>query len=106
MDVDGAVEDFVCAVADFVDELFAAFDAAFGAGEDEEEFEFDGGEDEGFAGEGGGAGFDVDFEVLDGDFGEGFGAGEVGALGAAEDGAEAGEEFAGGEGFGEVVVGA
>lgn len=65
MDIDGAVEDFVIAFADFAEKLFTGFHAAGVAGEAEEEIELDGGEGEGLTGEGGGAGGGVEAEFSD-----------------------------------------
>lgn len=111
MDVDGAVEDLVVAVADFVEEGFAGAHASAGTGEAGEEIELDRRERERLIGEQCEAGFGADAERADDKFGEGGGRGGCGpidrsASGATKDGAEAGEELAGGKGFREVVVGA
>ena len=109
MDVDRAVEDVVVAIARFVEEGLAGFDAAFGFREAGEEVELDGREHEGLGAEDGGAGIEVEAEFADDDFlGRRGGFGGDGGVerAAAEDGAEAGQEFAGGKCFREIVVGA
>ena len=108
MDVDGAVEDVVVAVAGFIEEGLAGFDAALGLREAREEVELDGREDEGLGAEDGGAGVEVEAEFADDDFlGRRDGLGGDGGVerAAAEDGAEAREKFAGGKRFREIVVG-
>jgi hypothetical protein len=108
VDVYRAVEDLVVAVADFLEELLAGFDAAAGADEAGEEVELDGGEIQGLVMEGDDAGADVHAEGAGEEIrGVRSGGGLGGAEGAtADDGAETGEELAGGEGFREVIVGA
>ena len=101
-DVD--VDDVGVAVEVHVPDLFgdegAGEDFAGAAGEECEEGEFLGAEVETFAGAGGLVADEIDFEIGDGE--------EIGlaCAGAAEDGADAGEEFREGEGFDEVIVGA
>lgn len=84
--------------------MFAGLDAASALHEREEDVEFDRGEGEQVLGLGDGAGAGVGDEVADGDGGGGGFSRQ--AAGAAQDGAQAGEELTGGEGFGQVVVGA
>ena len=106
VDVDGAVEDFVFAIADGFEKGFAGLDAALGFHEGGEDVELDGGEDEGLVIEEGDAGIQVEAKGASDEFFDwGFGFDGLDEAGAAGDGAEASEEFASGEGFWEVVVG-
>ena len=100
--VEGAIEGIPFAAEDGFGEGFALDNFAGGAHEDFEEGELDVGEvDEGVV-LANGAGGGVEDEVFD-DEGGGFGGGG-GWGGAAADGSDAGKEFAGVEGLGEVVV--
>jgi len=106
VDIDGAVEDLVVAVADFLEQLLAGLDAAGGAEEAGEEIELDGGEVEGLVIEGDDAGAEVHAQGAGEELG-GIGGGGGAAEGAAaDDGAEPGEELAGGECLGEIIIGA
>ncbi len=109
MNVDGSVEDVVVAVTNFVQERLAGFHTAAGFGQAGEQVELDGGERERRGVEHDGAGIEVEAQRTDGDFGgRSFGAGCDGGAerAAADDGAQAGEELAGGKRFRQIVVGA
>jgi len=107
VDIDGTVDAVVKALAEGLDQLLAGFDAAAGAGEGEEEIELEGGELEGQIVEGGEVGGGIDAEGTDDEIGLGLAGGRGGGAGIApDDGAEAGEELAGGECLGEIIIGA
>lgn len=101
VNVDGAVRNVGAALGGFGEELFAAENAAAGAHESEEHVELDGGEVDAGAVAAGDALMGVDGDA------DGFEEGTTGGgAGAADEGVETGEEFAVGEGLGDVVVGA
>ena len=102
VDVDGAVEDDDLVAPDAVENLLAGEDHAAVGEEQGEDLELLLGEGEFRAVEGADLAPEVHFEPFESD-GFGFGAG---GCGAAQDAAHAGEDFADGEGFGDVVVGA
>jgi len=107
VDVDGTVEGFKVAVRGIEDELLAAFDASGGAGQGQEEIVFNGSESERCTVERGSACRGIDVE-----FGNGYRSGMGGLVksrgeaGTAQDGAQAGQQFAGGKRLGEVVISA
>ena len=102
MDIDGAGFAEVVVAPDGFEQLFAGEDDAFVLGEAAEEVEFFVAQLEGLAVEGDFVALPVEAEGSDDDAGAlGGGCG----AGAAEDGFDAGGEFAGVEGFAEVVVG-
>ena len=103
VDFDGAFEGRGFALVEHAPDFIAGDDAASGAGEDVENVEFGGGDVEGLVGDPDAAGGGAETEAAD--FGE-FGLAGEGVAGAAEDGGDAGGEFFGAEGFGEIVVGA
>ena len=109
MHVDRAVKDVIVAVARFIEKRLAGFYAALGLGEAGEQIEFDRRKHERLGAEHGGAGVEVHAQLAHDDFfrwrlDSGDGRGVEGA--PAEDSAEAGEEFAGGKRFRQVVIGA
>lgn len=103
MDVDRAVERILGAAVDEVEELLAVEDAAGVLGEGVQEVELEAGEAQRGAGEGRSQGAGLEEEVADA---QGPTAATRVAPGAADDGADAGEQLARGEGLGDVVVGA
>jgi hypothetical protein len=86
---------------EFAEDLAVGDDFAAVDEEEAQEGVFLGGEVDFLASAADEAGGEVDFDIAKGDDGR-----FVGGAGAAKDGADAGEEFAAAEGFGEVVVGA
>src|SRR5580658_9443548 len=101
VDVDGTRGDEAGITPDGVEEVIAAEDAAGMAGEVVEEAEFSGGGSGESAAHAELHGAGVDLDVFKGD-----GRRRGGALEAAEDGLDAGEQLAGRERFGDVVVSA
>jgi len=106
VDVDGTIEGFEIPIGDFEEKVLTGTDAATGTGQREEEVELLAGERERLVVERDGVRARVDIKVTDDDGRiTAVGSLRFGEEGAAEDGAQACEEFASGEGFGQVIVG-
>ena len=107
MHVDRAVEHVVVAVARFIEERLAGFDTPLRFRETREQIKLNRREHERLGAEHGGAGVEIEPEIAHDDFlGRSLGVGGDGGVErtAAEDGAESGEEFAGGKRFREVII--
>jgi hypothetical protein len=106
VDVDGAGVAVEALAPDVVEEVVAGEDDAGVGGEGGEEVELFGAEGDLCTGDEEAAGVEVEVEVAEVDLAGGMGRWSDGARDAAEDGADADDEFLGVEGFGQVIVGA
>ena len=107
MHVDGAVERFPFAAAEVLVQLVAGADPALAAREGEEQVELGRGEGQGAVVQGGGVGFRRDAQRAGDHLAQGFGGALLrGPAGTAQQGAQAGQQFARGKRLGQIVVGA